>query len=126
MHKLLSYKTAMLAALTLCLTLTACGPERHWWHSERDLYGKWYSQSVDGYYLTTITFYSDGLGYIEDWEGNYLVARDRFEWNVDSRYIHVYYYDYGIEERWRYRFSGYDMLQVIFANGYSDYFTQMM
>lgn len=103
MTKTILAKTAVATVIMLCFALTSCEPDRHWRYSERDLYGKWYSTSTDGYYLTTITMYSDGLGYIEDWEGDYLVTRDRFEWEADRRYIYVYYYDYGIEERWRYR-----------------------
>lgn len=125
MTKTILAKTAVATVIMLCFALTSCEPDRHWRYSERDLYGKWYSTSTHGYYLTTITMYSDGLGYIEDWEGDYLVTRDRFEWEADRRYIYVYYYDYGIEERWRYRLGGYDMLNVVFANGYSDYFTHM-
>ena len=113
MTKTILAKTAVATVIMLCFALTSCEPDRHWRYSERDLYGKWYSTSTDGYYLTTITMYSDGLGYIEDWEGDYLVTRDRFEWEADRRYIYVYYYDYGIEERWRYRLGGYDMLNVV-------------
>ena len=98
MTKTILAKTAVATVIMLCFALTSCEPDRHWRYSERDLYGKWYSTSTDGYYLTTITMYSDGLGYIEDWEGDYLVTRDRFEWEADRRYIYVYYYDYGIEE----------------------------
>ena len=101
MTKTILAKTAVATVIMLCFALTSCEPDRHWRYSKRDLYGKWYSTSTDGYYLTTITMYSDGLGYIEDWEGDYLVTRDRFEWEADRRYIYVYYYDYGIEERWR-------------------------
>lgn len=109
MTKTILAKTAVATVIMLCFALTSCEPDRHWRYSERDLYGKWYSTSTDGYYLTTITMYSDGLGYIEDWEGDYLVTRDRFEWEADRRY----------------RLGGYDMLNVVFANGYSDYFTHM-
>jgi len=65
MTKTILAKTAVATVIMLCFALTSCEPDRHWRYSERDLYGKWYSTSTDGYYLTTITMYSDGLGYID-------------------------------------------------------------
>lgn len=61
MTKTILAKTAVATVIMLCFALTSCEPDRHWRYSERDLYGKWYSTSTDGYYLTTITMYSDGL-----------------------------------------------------------------
>ena len=119
--------TTMSAALAMvfCLAFTSCESDSHWHYHEEDLYGKWYSTSHDGYYLTTITFYSDGFGMIEDWEGDYIVASDRFEWEAGSKYIRIYYYDYNTVDRWTYRFVDYGRIYVNFGRGNYAYFDQV-
>ncbi len=112
-------------ALMLCLAFTSCESDIHHRYYDSDFYGKWYSTSYDGYYLTTITFYSDGFGIIEDWEGDFIVSSDRFEWEPGSRYLHIYYYDYGTEDHWAYRFVDYGRLYINFGGGNYAYFDQV-
>ena len=114
-------RIAIVLVMALSFTLTSCEPDHRRHYYERDLIGDWYSQSYDGYYLTTLSFFRDGFGVIEDWEGDYLVQRDRFEWDASGRHIYILY-EFGDEDRWRYRFHDFDELTIDYGKSHQTFF----
>ena len=117
-------KTISLIAILLLTVFgfSSCENDDRWW-SENTLVGTWYTSSYDGYNYTSVEFYSNNQGVIEQYDGDFLTDRAYFFWEASGYYIYFRYTDRP-SETWNIRFDGRDAFRLYFNNGDYTYFVR--